>query len=120
MYQYSLDSDSSPDNALNLNERSLRVAFAFEGSGDSKLKIDPQYVRLIFRIVGKKDDKWSEHILPHHECTEEDFAEFYPIDPSHELTLQAIKEDSDRAFLCTEWDDSDPYLLYQKEYQLDY
>ena len=41
----------SPNRPLNLNERNFRVAFAFEGYLDGLLKVDPRYVKWIFRIL---------------------------------------------------------------------
>ena len=76
---YEEKANSSPDNGLNINDRNLRFAFAFEGYLDRKIKNDPRYVKWIFRQSYKKDNKWSERILPYHECTEQDYAEFYPI-----------------------------------------
>ena len=62
-----------------MNDINFRVAFAFEGFIDEELKNDPRYVRYIFRLQGKKDDKYFERILPHHVCTAEDYAMFSPI-----------------------------------------
>ena len=65
---------------MNLNDRNFRVAVAFDGYLDRELKADPRYVKWIFRVAYKKDDVMYETILPHHMCTEEDYAEFYPIE----------------------------------------
>ena len=76
---YDEDADSNPDNALDLNARNHRVAFAFDGYLDEQLKADPRYVKWIFRVLYKKDGKFKETLLQYHKCTEEDYAEFYPI-----------------------------------------
>ena len=79
MQQYTEDSTVNLTNPLNMNEINFRAAFAFEGYNDEEFKNDPRYVRYIFRIQGKKDDKYYERILPHHVCTPEDYAMFSPI-----------------------------------------
>ena len=76
---YYEEQETSIDNQLNLNDRNFRIAFSFEEKKAKKLKNDPRYVRWIFRIKGFKGDKEYEKILPYHECTDEDYAEFYPI-----------------------------------------
>ena len=72
-------SDWTAENPINFNERNMKVAFAFEGFRDKKMKADPRYVRWIIRIFGKKDGDSYEKIYPHHECTEQDYELFYPI-----------------------------------------
>ena len=44
------------------------------------LKYDPQTIRWIARM-NSKDDKGdiNQTVFPLHECTEEDFDEFYPL-----------------------------------------
>ena len=44
---------------MNLNERKFRVAVSIEDYyGVIKLKDDPKYVKWIFRIYGKKNNKY--------------------------------------------------------------
>ena len=76
---YIKESSFGSDEILNMNERNFKVAFAVEGFRTKDLKYDPRYVKWIFRLYGKKNGKEVEKILPHHWCTEEDYAEFYPI-----------------------------------------
>ena len=63
----------------NLNQANYRIAFAFEGENDSRLKDDPRYVKMIARFWHRKDAIKSETILDYHKCTEEDLNEFYPL-----------------------------------------
>ena len=70
---------------INLNDFNFRVAFGFYGYYDRELKIDPNYVRWIFRLSGKRQNKYVERILPYHICTAEDYAEFYPIENKKEV-----------------------------------
>ena len=67
------------DDVLNLNERKVRMAFMIEGFRSKDLKIDPRYVKWIFRQYGKKDGKEFERLLTYHNCTDEDYDSFYPI-----------------------------------------
>ena len=101
------------NNPLNLNKIDFRAAFAFVGFTDEELKNDPRYVRYIFRITGKKDDEYFERILPHHVCTEEDYAVFSPIQSHYKEVLDNAKKKE--GFLCLDWDDTDPIYSYGRE-----
>ena len=46
------------------------------------VKNDPQYIKWIPRLYGKRDGVKFEKILPYHTCTEADLAEFSPIAPN--------------------------------------
>ena len=90
---------------IDLNAINFKVAFAFEGYNDKELKDDPRFVKWIFRVFYKKEDVDHEIILPHHKCTEKDYAEFYPIKSAQEKTLNRVKESDKHSFLCIDWDD---------------
>ena len=53
-----------------------------------------------------------ERVLPHHKCTEEDFAEFSPIVKHQENFLQKVKNDSEYSLYCLDWDSNDPFVIY--------
>ena len=58
------------------------IAFSVEDYYKPRnLKNDLEFVRWHFRLQGQKDGQRYEKILPHHLCTEEDYAEFDPIEP---------------------------------------
>ena len=58
------------------------MAFAVESYNYPRsLKNDPEFVRWHMRLQGEKDGEKFETFLPHHLCTEEDYAELYPIEP---------------------------------------
>ena len=101
--------DTTRENPMNLNERNFNIAFSFEKLLAMKLVNDPRYVRWIFRYSEYRDSEYYERILPHHVCTEEDLAKFYPISASSEAEYESIIEDPDRGFLCMDWDDENPF-----------
>ena len=74
--------------------------------------IDPRYVRWIITMAGYRDSEPFEHILPVHKCTDEDYAEFYPINPGFESLMRDIREDPDRGFICLDWNDEDPFKIF--------
>ena len=76
---YEEEAKFSQENPLDISERNFRVAFAIEGYLDGQMKADPRYVKYIFRESFRKNGEWGERLLPHHECTEDDYEEFYPI-----------------------------------------
>ena len=71
-----------------LNDFDFKIAFGVEGFRSKDLKIDPKYVKWIFRIYGKKEGKEYETILPYHRCTDKDYDDFFPIQKSSEVVLQ--------------------------------
>ena len=103
-----------------MNERNVRIAFAFEGFRDLELKDDPRYVRWIFRQYYKSGGEEKERLLSHHKCTDEDYAQFYEIETSKESTLNRVKESDSHSFLCLDWDDDEPFTAYGIEADGDY
>ena len=64
---------------LNLNERDYRIAFTIESYlSPKKQKRDPRFVKYLFRLYGKRGGEYYEKILSYHNCTDEDYKEFYP------------------------------------------
>ena len=78
---YEIDGENrTPDSALNLNDRDFRIAFKFGSNWPPFESLhDPRYVRLFARTQTTDGVTGWEKIIPHHECTDEDFAQFYPI-----------------------------------------
>ena len=67
--------DVDDDERLDLKQSNFRIAFSVENYYPPLfLKNDPKYVKWLFRLWGKKDNKSYEVILPHHMCTDEDYA----------------------------------------------
>ena len=65
---------TTAENPINMNGSNSILAFAFEGYRDKDLKNDTKFVKWIIRIYGKKNSVEYEHLIPHHVCTEEDYA----------------------------------------------
>ena len=61
---------------LNLNQVKFKFAFSVEGYVDNLIKDDPQYVKYIVRVYGKKDGKEYQKMIPYHKCSEKDWAQF--------------------------------------------
>ena len=112
--------NNSIESALNLNFRDLKIAFAFEGYLDNKLKFDPRYVRIIFRLGGKRQNLNYERFIDYHICTEQDYEKFYPISEENQKNFNSTKDSPDRGFLCIDWKEEEPYLIYGKEESADY
>ena len=58
---------------LDLNSIQFKQAFSVEGYLDKERKDDPRYVKIIMRMLGKKNGVDYQEIIPHHLCTKEDW-----------------------------------------------
>ena len=81
MFSYLKDNDYSFNGEeVNLSERRFRIAVTIEDFfSPIKMKSDPKYVKWFFRLYGKRKGIFYERMLDYHFCTDEDYAEFYPI-----------------------------------------
>ena len=59
-------------------------------------------------------------MLPYHTCTEEDYAEFYPVENSSSKLLNAVRSNPDRGFLCIDWTDDNPVEFVGESNDNDY
>lgn len=59
-----------------MKDKGFRFAWAFEGSWDRELKIDPRYVKQYARAAGKRNGKSFAKLLDFHLCTYEDLEAF--------------------------------------------
>ena len=100
---------------MNLNDQNFRIAFAFENKDSKKLITDSRYVRWMFLVTEFINDQRQEKFLSYHECTEEDYAQFYTIKSDQESELNDIRANPDRGFFCLDWDDSDPLKIYGED-----
>jgi hypothetical protein len=91
---------------IDLNEIKFRAAFSVENYWDRRMIDDPRYVKTLMRLIGTRGGERYEKILPHHKCTEADYAEFYPAHTNSEDQLKAMQSDENRGLYCVdEWDD---------------
>ena len=64
---------------ITFNEMNFRIAFSVTGYLDKEVKNDSRYVKWIVRHRGYNDGVLFETLLGIHRCTDDDYAEFYPI-----------------------------------------
>ena len=76
---------------VNLNEIGFRFAFSFRNYKSHELIDDSRYVKWIIRKTGKQNGTSFEEILPHHKCTDADYAGFYPPAKRHVEALNEIR-----------------------------
>ena len=71
------------EDILNMNDPDInfRMAFTIESYNDKKRKDDPRFVKWNVRFYGVKNGEAYETWIPYHKCTEEDYAQFNPLDP---------------------------------------
>ena len=94
--------DVTANEILNLSEqKEFKIAFSIEDYNEpKKQKNNPEYVKLLLRLLEKKDGVWSDRELGTHTCTDQDYAQFYPIQEQQAVFLEEIKRDPDRGFFC--------------------
>ena len=95
--------DIPQDEVLNLSSKdnSFKMAFSVESYIKPKvMKNSPEYVKWLFRLFKIKDGVSTHTEIDTHLCTEEDYAQFYPIQGSQVDLLDDIKNNPDRGFLC--------------------
>ena len=103
------------DNPINLNEQNLKMAFQFTGidpeTGAMTEKHDPKFVKMVVWQTGQDPDgEYLERLIPHHACTEEEYAEFNPFSSVSSQSLESFRAFGE--FNCIDWDDEDPYLVF--------
>ena len=57
------------------------------------------------RVVGKSNGKTYEKVLPHHRCTEEDWAKFSPVSSKSKGSMEVRKTDKKKGLFCIDWTD---------------
>ena len=79
--------------SVNLNDINWRMAFTFEGQFEEEMKDDPRYTKILIRQLQIKPDVGfrEERFIPYHKCTDEDYAQFYPIQEDNMFRLDQIK-----------------------------
>ena len=91
---------------VDMKDINFRAAFSVENYFDRRMIDDPRYVKTLMRLIGTKGGELYEKILPHHKCTEADYAEFDPVNTQSKDQLRAMQADENRGFYCPdEWND---------------
>ena len=107
--------------SVNLNEQNYRFAFTVESyKSPRQQKNDPRYVKYLVRVIGNRNGKEFQRVLSYHNCTNEEFNEFYPIKSKYTSFLKGLKENPERGMFCIDWDDNLPYEVYGSELTNDY
>ena len=83
------------------------MAFTIEGYFDKKRKDDERYVRFFVNILGKRNGRTFQQIVPHHKCTSAELADFSPIAPEDARKFEEVISDNDRGFYCIDWQNED-------------
>ena len=111
--QFIKKNDLDFNDRLNLNEIGFRLAWSVEGYNSLVRKDDPRYVKYLVRLFRKENGKPYEQFIPYHDCTEEDWAQFAPVQKASLDSWTAIKNDPKRNMFCLEW--SDDIQVYGNE-----
>ena len=112
---FSVDDKYDSENPIILKDVKFKAAFNLIGrdpeNGKNVSKDDPNFVKMIVSFTGHDEDgKKYEQIIPHHECTEEEYVEFYPIVSGKQSFLDNLKEKG--GFKCIDWEHEVPYSVY--------
>ena len=86
------------------DDANMPFAFSVMDTKSKTTRLDPRYVKIITRVVHKSfNGTDTEHVVDHHPCTDDDWAQFAPPDEEAEDLLRKIKENSKNTFLCLDW-----------------
>ena len=79
-----------------------------EGVLDIERKNDPRYVKQYVRVFGRnRAGVWNEQVIPHHECTEADLSQFYPIQSINKQQYDDIVNNPKRGASCIDFEKLD-------------
>ena len=101
---YAYDSTKEVD----FKEDAVRVAFGVEGYIDGETKDDPNFVKYMVRMRGKREGVAYETILDYHVCTPEELDMFGTPSKESIRPLKKYKGDasgsSKQHLFCLDWD----------------
>ena len=58
---------------------------------------------MVLASIYHLDGTVTERLIPHHECTEEDWDHFYPLLEKEKKKFDRIHNNGDRGFQCIDW-----------------
>ena len=111
-----------PLDYLNINEINYRLAFTVEGQFEKERKDRPEFTKFLVRrlVINPEEGYREERFIPFHECTDEDYAQFYPINPTSEIRVNNIRTGEKRGFYCIDWEKEDLNIGISKPGYLNY
>ena len=108
MSQNLIQNAFEPDLKFNLNDMNFRLAFTMEGVLDLERKNDPRYVKQYVRYFGSNTDGARNYrLVPFHECTEADLAQFYPVQSIYKKQFDDIANNPKRGASCIDFEKED-------------
>ena len=72
--------------------------------------LDPLWVKPFVRLYTVDNGKESAREIPTHRCTEEDYAQFYPVEEGSIDLLEKLKNDPKRGLYCIDFKANDIVL----------
>lgn len=79
------------------------MAFSFEDLLTGKPLLDPNYVKFFATVWSVVEGVQDFKEIPMNDCTEEDYALFWPLDESEQKRLDNLKKNN--ALKCIDWAD---------------
>ena len=87
------------------DDTNMRFAFSVLDMYEEETLLDPRFVKVITRVHTKfSNGTKTEHVVDHHPCTDDDWAQFAPPDESAEDFLRKIQNSKKITFLCLDWE----------------
>ena len=71
------------------------------------MKDDPRYVKILLRYHGVRDGTWYEKLIPHHVCTEADWALFEPVIDEYQGLYDKYQNEPKLYLNCIDWEQMD-------------
>ena len=84
-------------------ENNFRIAVAIEGTLEKVSKINGEFVKLFARISGYRNGSTFSKQIEMHECTEEDYKDFFEIESGSRHLLEQLKANPQRGMRCINW-----------------
>ena len=99
-----------PFEEFRFTDNGFFFAFGVEGYLNGLPRDDPQYVKMLLRLLGRFDGKDYEYILPFRKCQKEDFDKMPAPIASSAALLEKYKTDPNKSLNCIDWETVGPQL----------
>ena len=70
----------SPEDLFNVVDEEFMVAFSLENYNTQDSRMDTNYIKFFVQFSNMTDGKRETTEVPLHDCTDEDYARFYPVE----------------------------------------